>query len=108
MVHCHDRCQFTIDGSLSSLCHEQSFGGYPSIVDCSDHGGVMADIICAVTRRLFNGILSHNLIDGTGVGDKWQMADGRWSVVVASAKKKDRVSMSLGHPQASVGLSVGN
>jgi hypothetical protein len=36
----------------------KSYDGYPSIVDCGDHCGAMADIICVVTRRLFNGILS--------------------------------------------------
>ena len=54
----------------------KSYGGYPSIVDCGGHGRPMADIVCAVTRRLFNGILSHNLMDGVGTDDRWQMADG--------------------------------
>jgi hypothetical protein len=41
---CHVQRQCTIDRYLSSLFHETSYGGYPSIVDCVDHGGAMADI----------------------------------------------------------------
>ena len=110
-LHRHDWRQWTIDRYPSSLCQEQSYGRYPSIVDCGNHGrgillvqsqenylmgfccttmtdangqltdihhhsamsGAMVDIICVVTRRLFNGILSQ--FDGWHK-DGWRMADG--------------------------------
>jgi hypothetical protein len=87
---CHDRRQCMIDRYPSSLCHEQSYGGYLSIVDCIDHGEAMAGTVRSREDYLiwfFHRILT----DGAGTDDRWWMTDDGRRVVAVSMDKVFRL-----------------